>query len=104
MSLTTFEDDDVDREEETPFLKSEIDDPDSDAVPRKRPTPLPKRQISILLTLWVAESIMEHSISPYINQVRYTKTGGTGRFRRAPVLKPHHYDSVGSGPPNSERR
>ncbi|KAH9955873.1 MFS general substrate transporter [Russula dissimulans] len=66
--MSTFEDDNVDREEEIPFLKSEGDD-NSDAVSHKRPTPLPKRQISVLLTLWVVESIVEHSISPYINQL-----------------------------------
>ena len=61
MSPTTRFEDDVG--EETPFI------PNDDPVPRK-PTPLPTFQISILLSLWVAEAVVEHSISPYINQVR----------------------------------
>jgi hypothetical protein len=66
---TTFEDDDVDYEDETraPFLKH--DNHDAPIIPRK-PTPLPIRQFSALLSLWLAESIVEHSISPYFNQVR----------------------------------
>jgi hypothetical protein len=38
----------------------------------KSPTPLPIAQISILLTAWLAESILIHSISPYLNQVQAT--------------------------------
>ena len=64
MSLTTSEDD-IDYEDETPFLKND----DRDILPRK-PTPLPTAQISVLLSLWIAESVMDHSISPYLNQVR----------------------------------
>jgi hypothetical protein len=60
MSTVTFEDD-VD--EETPFIQTD------DSAPRK-PTPLPKTQISILLTLWIAEAVVANSITPYINQVR----------------------------------
>jgi hypothetical protein len=68
MPYTTFEDDDVDYEDEAqaPFLKN--DDPDP-PIPRK-PTPLPKKQFSVLLSLWIAESVMQNSISPYLNQVR----------------------------------
>jgi hypothetical protein len=33
-------------------------------------TPLPKVQISILLSLWIAEAVLSNSITPYINQVR----------------------------------
>lgn len=69
MSPTRFEDDDVDREEETPFLKNDDDD-DNVPAPRK-PTPLPAMQISVLLSLWVAESVVDHSIGPYLNQVRW---------------------------------
>lgn len=69
--LTTSEDDDVDYEDEdetrAPFLKH--DDHDT-PIPRKQPTPLPVRQFLALLSLWLAESIVEHSISPYLNQVR----------------------------------
>ena len=66
MSPTRFEDNrEVD--EETPFL------PNREVLPESNPTrtPLPIVQISILLTAWLAESITSHSISPYINQVRY---------------------------------
>ncbi|KAI9460711.1 MFS general substrate transporter [Russula earlei] len=63
MSLTTVQDDDKDREEETPFLNNG----DSDG-PRK-PTPLPTTQFLVLLTSWLAESIVDHSVSPYLNQL-----------------------------------
>jgi hypothetical protein len=68
ISLTTFEDDDGDYEDETraPFLKNG----DHDAPIPRKPTPLPLRQFSVLLSLWLAESIVENSISPYLNQVR----------------------------------
>ena len=59
MSLPTFEDD-----EETPFLRNQ-------GVQHPTRTPLSIAQISILLTAWFAESITIHSISPYINQVKY---------------------------------
>jgi hypothetical protein len=42
----------------------------SDSNPSQ--TPLPIAQISILLTAWLAESILSHSISPYLNQVQVT--------------------------------
>jgi hypothetical protein len=75
MSLTTFEDDDVDYEDEAALLKNnEHDDFDSDALPRK-PTPLPKVQFSVLLSLWVAEAVVDNSISPYLNQVRMASAG-----------------------------
>ena len=63
MSLPIFEDD-----EETPFLPKQ-----DDSHPTR--TPLPTAQISILLTAWLAESIVSQSISPYLNQVlQYTFT------------------------------
>lgn len=65
MPTTTFEDEVIDYEDETPFLKN--DDPDT---PPRKPTPLPKKQISVLLVLWIAESVIDNSISPYLNQVR----------------------------------
>ena len=67
MSHATPEDDDVDFEDETPFLKNG----DHNASPRKQ-TSLPIKQISFLLLPWIAESIVDHSISPYLNQVRMT--------------------------------
>ena len=72
MSLTTFEDDVIDYEDETPFLKNDDSDP-------RKPTPLPMKQISVLLVLWIAESVIDNSISPYLNQVRYDG----GRFCEA---------------------
>ncbi|KAH9005438.1 MFS general substrate transporter [Lactarius hatsudake] len=64
MSLRRFEDDHV-PDEETPFL------PDEEVPPDSKPsrTPLPMVQISILLTAWLAESIISNSISPYLNQL-----------------------------------
>jgi hypothetical protein len=50
-------------DEEAPLI--ECDDPVS-----PKPTPLPKVQISILLSLWTAEAILSFSITPYINEVR----------------------------------
>ena len=54
-----------DNDEETPFLQIPSDD-----TPYK-PTPLPTAQVSVLLLPWIAEAIVAHSISPYINQVRW---------------------------------
>jgi hypothetical protein len=51
------------RNEEVPLL------PDSLDVP-KRPTPLPKIQIVVLLLTCLIEPIASQSILPYINQVR----------------------------------
>jgi len=64
MPPTTFEDDDVDYEDETPFLKNDDDD-----VPRHKTSSLPMMQIAVLLSAWVAESVMDHSISPYLNEL-----------------------------------
>jgi hypothetical protein len=50
-------------DEEAPLIER-----DDSASPK--PTPLPKVQISILLSLWTAEAILSNSITPYINQVR----------------------------------
>jgi hypothetical protein len=64
MSPTRSEDNrEVD--EESPLL------PDQ-KVPNPTQTPLPIVQISVLLTAWLAESIICQSISPYLNQVQYT--------------------------------
>jgi len=68
MPLTRFEDDHDDHEldEVAPFLADQ-----EEALPHSKPirTPLPIAQISILLTAWFAESIISHSISPYLNQL-----------------------------------
>ena len=65
MSLTTFGDDDVDYGDETPFLQDDAQDPSL-----RKQTPLPIKQISLLLLPGIAESIVDHSINPYLNQVR----------------------------------
>ncbi|KAH9169253.1 hypothetical protein EDB89DRAFT_2073211 [Lactarius sanguifluus] len=62
MSLTRFEDNQV-PDEEAPFLPSQEVPPDL----KSTQTPLPTAQICILLTAWLAESILPHSISPYLN-------------------------------------
>ncbi|KAI0250883.1 MFS general substrate transporter [Lactifluus subvellereus] len=85
MSPTRFEDD---VGEETPFIP--VDDP----VPRK-PTQLPTAQISILLSLWIAEAVVEHSITPYINQLvrELPIVGGDGRkvgYYTGIILSLHH--------------
>ncbi|KAI9437142.1 major facilitator superfamily domain-containing protein [Lactarius indigo] len=59
QSPPRFEDDRLD--EETPFL------PKVDAT--RNPTPLPRLQITVLLSIWVVGSIMIHSVNPYINQL-----------------------------------
>jgi hypothetical protein len=66
--FSTSEEDDVDYEDETqvPFLE----DDDHDAPIPRNPTPLPLKQIAVVLSLWIAESVVEHSITPYLNQVR----------------------------------
>ncbi|KAH9169239.1 MFS general substrate transporter [Lactarius sanguifluus] len=64
MSLTRFEDD-HEIDEETPFLPNQEGPPDL----KPTQTPLPTAQISILLTAWLAQSILSNSISPYLNQL-----------------------------------
>ena len=64
MSPVRFNDYDND---ETPLLRVQNADPGD--APRIQ-TPLPTSQISVLVLPWIAESIVAHSISPYINQVR----------------------------------
>ena len=59
LSRPRVEDDHLD--EETPFL------PKENAT--RKPTPLPRVQIMVLVSVYVVESIVTHSISPYINQV-----------------------------------
>ncbi|KAH9030852.1 MFS general substrate transporter [Lactarius deliciosus] len=68
MSLTRFEGD-REIDEETPFLPNQEGPPDSRPDLKPTRTPLPTAQISILLTAWLAESILSHSISPYLNQL-----------------------------------
>ena len=55
-------DDGVD--EEVPFLHVQ-----GDYTPPKS-TPLPTSQIGVLASVWIAEGVVELSISPYLNQVR----------------------------------
>ncbi|KAH9955871.1 MFS general substrate transporter [Russula dissimulans] len=63
MSLARFNNYDND---ETPLLRAQSDD--AGDAPHKQ-TPLPATQISVLVLPWIAESIVAHSISPYINQL-----------------------------------
>ncbi|KAH9005453.1 MFS general substrate transporter [Lactarius hatsudake] len=75
MSLTRFDDDHVSDEEETPFLPNQ----DPDLIPTR--TPLPTAQICILLTAWLADSILFNSMSPYFNQLvrELPEVGGDAR-------------------------
>ncbi|KAH9005485.1 MFS general substrate transporter [Lactarius hatsudake] len=59
QSLSRFEDNH--HGEETPLL------PKDDTT--RNPTPLPKLQIAVLLSVWLIESLISHSISPYLNQL-----------------------------------
>ncbi|KAH9005451.1 MFS general substrate transporter [Lactarius hatsudake] len=76
MSLTRFDDDQV-PDEEAPFLPSQEVPPDLNPIR----TPLPTAQICILLTAWLADSILSHSISPYLNQLvrELPEVGGDAR-------------------------
>ncbi|KAI9452896.1 MFS general substrate transporter [Lactarius psammicola] len=90
MHLTRLEED-VD--EETPFLQS-------GGTPRKRaPTPLPRTQIAILLSIWVAEAVASHSIGPYLNQLirELPIVGGDGRkvgYYTGIIVSLHHAAQV----------
>jgi hypothetical protein len=57
---------DVNDDEETPLLHVQGED----AILKS--TPLPAAQISVLILPWIAETIVSHSMSPYINQVGLT--------------------------------
>jgi hypothetical protein len=61
------------QDEETPLLQR-------DNAPRK-PTPLPKAQMFLLLLIRLAEPITSHSISPYISEVCFL------------VYLPHEFDA-----------
>ncbi|KAH9030856.1 major facilitator superfamily domain-containing protein [Lactarius deliciosus] len=78
MSLPRFEDNHA-IDEETPFLPNQGVPPGLKQT-RTR-TPLPTAQISILVTAWLAESILSHSISPYLNQLvrELPEVGGDAR-------------------------
>ena len=80
MSPRTFQDDVINYEDETPFLE----DDDLDTLSCK-PTPLPTKEISVLLAQWIAEFVIDNSItgSPCLNQMR-----NGGRFvRRTPARR-----------------
>ncbi|KAH9027362.1 MFS general substrate transporter [Lactarius hengduanensis] len=74
MSLTRLDNHEID--EETPFLPNQ-----EDLNPSQTRTPLPTAQITILLTAWLAESILSNSISPYLNQLvrELPEVGGDAR-------------------------
>ncbi|KAI9443968.1 MFS general substrate transporter [Lactarius indigo] len=71
LSPPISEDDHID--EETPFLPR-------DDAPRK-PTPLPRLQVAVILSIWLVESLISSSISPYLNQLvrELPIVGGDGR-------------------------
>ncbi|KAN0135048.1 Major facilitator superfamily domain containing protein [Lactarius tabidus] len=48
-------------DEETPFLLKDY--------ASRKPTPLPRMQIAVLLSVWLVESIISNSIIPYVNQL-----------------------------------
>ena len=50
-------------DEETPLIH--------DNGARRKPTPLPKTQLFLLLLVRLAEPITSHSISPYISEVGF---------------------------------
>ncbi|KAH9015506.1 MFS general substrate transporter [Lactarius hengduanensis] len=60
-------------DEETPFF------PIDNAT--RNPTPLPRLQIAVLLSIWLVEAIISHSISPYLNQLvkELSIVGGDGK-------------------------
>ncbi|KAH9039468.1 MFS general substrate transporter [Lactarius deliciosus] len=60
-------------DEETPFL------PKDNAT--RKPTLLPRLQIAALLSIWLVEAIISHSISPYLNQLvrELPIVGGDGK-------------------------
>ncbi|KAF8267251.1 major facilitator superfamily domain-containing protein [Lactarius quietus] len=72
VTVTPKIEDDCLDEETTLILKA--------GIPRK-PTPLPRVQIALLLSVWLVESIVSNSISPYINQlvIELPIVGGDGR-------------------------
>ncbi|KAH9005477.1 MFS general substrate transporter [Lactarius hatsudake] len=67
------EDDHLNEDSETPLL------PKDDAT--RSPTPLPRLQIAVILSIWLVESIISSSISPYLNQLvrELPIVGGDGR-------------------------
>ena len=50
-------------DEETPFLPKDYTS--------RIPTPLPRVQLAVLSSVWLVESIISHSVFPYIDQVLY---------------------------------
>ncbi|KAI9443963.1 MFS general substrate transporter [Lactarius indigo] len=76
MSLTRLEDD-HELDEEAPFLP----DQEVRADLNSTPTPVPRVQICVLLTAWLAESVLTNSISPYLNQLvrELPEVGGDAR-------------------------
>lgn len=48
--------------EDTPLIQS------GRTAPVPVPTRLPRAQIAILLSIWIAESVVSHFIGPFLNQ------------------------------------
>ena len=64
MPLTSFEENHK-VDEEAPLLP----DRKIPSISNPTQTPLPIAQITILLTVWLSESIITQSMCPYLNQV-----------------------------------
>ncbi|KAH9018120.1 major facilitator superfamily domain-containing protein [Lactarius pseudohatsudake] len=73
LSPPRSEDDHLNEDSETPLL------PKDNAT--RNPTPLPRLQIAVLLSIWLVEAIISHSISPYLNQLvkELPIVGGDGK-------------------------
>ncbi|KAH9165756.1 MFS general substrate transporter [Lactarius sanguifluus] len=73
LSPPRSEDDHLNEDSETPLL------PKDDGT--RNPTPLPRLQIALILSIWLVESIISSSISPYLNQLvrELPIVGGDGR-------------------------
>ncbi|KAI9449900.1 MFS general substrate transporter [Lactarius psammicola] len=79
--------------EETPFLKNE------DTQQKPTSTPLPRTQIVILLSVWIADSVVSHSIGPFFNQLirELPIVGGDGRrvgYYTGIIVSLHHAAQV----------
>lgn len=61
MSRMSPRSDDGHLDEETPFLPK--------GYASQTPTPLPRVQLAVLSSVWLVESIISHSIIPYVNQL-----------------------------------
>lgn len=68
-TMAGLEFDDADEVHER-LLADDKQDRGQEREPRRRPTPLPKLQIAVLLFFQLAEPITSQCIYPFVNQVR----------------------------------